>query len=77
MKKPIPILWIPSNAEARNPASWHKPNSLCRTCIFQFLQEPFCETVEKLKRKAGGIAECDGYERETKTDETLSAPSYT
>jgi hypothetical protein len=66
MSKPKPILWIPANAEARNPITWFNPHSLCRTCIYQFLQEPFCETTIK-----------EGYERETQIDPEISTLSYT
>jgi hypothetical protein len=39
MNKPEPAFRIPANAEIRNPANWFSPSSLCRTCIYQFLQE--------------------------------------
>jgi hypothetical protein len=73
-----PVLWIPANATGRNPTCWHNPDSLCRTCVFQFLQEPFCETVQKYRyAKRNGIVECDGYEREIEIDKSNPLPSYT
>lgn len=70
--KPQPVFWIPANAPARNPACWFNPDSLCRTCIYQFLQEPFCATVNRQ-----GPTSCDGYELEIKIDTNNPLPSYT
>ncbi len=63
--KPKPKFWIPANADARKPRYWYNPDSLCRTCIYQFLQEPFCGFVRK-KGKCG-ITNCDGYELEAES----------
>lgn len=68
--KPEPIYRIPANAACRNPNNWSVPSSLCRTCIYLFLLEPFCKTVWKSKYTGGGIAECDGFELETKIDKS-------
>lgn len=61
--KPEPILRIPANAESRKVINWYNPDSLCRTCIYQFLQEPFCETVSREGKY--GPTWCSGYEKET------------
>ena len=72
---PKPIVWIPANASSRNPEYWFAPYSLCRTCIYQFLQEPYCDTVCRSRNL--GIIQCDGYEREKKIDTSNPLPSYT
>jgi hypothetical protein len=63
MIKPEPLLRIPANAATRDPEHWANPDSLCRTCVYQFLQEPFCDTVKREGR--GGTTKCSGYELET------------
>jgi hypothetical protein len=75
MNKPEPAFRIPANAEIRNPANWFSPSSLCRTCIYQFLQEPFCKTVTKSGKY--WIELCSGYERETQINPEISTLSYT
>lgn len=62
--KSEPILFIPVNAEIRNPDHWYVPDSLCRMCVYQFLQEPYCDTVRKTIKS--GVMQCDGYELETR-----------
>jgi trans-2-enoyl-CoA reductase len=74
MIKPKPVLWIPANAEARNPDTWANSESLCRTCIYQFLGEPFCKTV--YKEGKWGITKCDGYEKETGIDSSLTTNAF-
>jgi hypothetical protein len=71
MYKPEPIYFIPADAPARNQGSWHAPNSLCRTCVFQFLQEPYCDTVYKTGKI--GVVQCDGYELETRVNKKSPA----
>jgi hypothetical protein len=75
MEKSKPVLWIPANAPCRNPCYWYDPDSLCRTCIYQFLQEPYCDSV--LKSGKRGISQCDGFKLETATDSANALPSYT
>lgn len=60
--KPRPKVWIPANAQVRNPAYWNNPDSLCRTCVYLCMQEPFCKTVDREGR--AGTVRCSGYERE-------------
>jgi hypothetical protein len=70
-----PVYFIPANAPARDPDCWHAPNSLCRTCVFQFLLEPYCDTVHKIVKF--GIIQCEGYVLETRVDLNIPLPSYT
>jgi hypothetical protein len=62
--KPEPIFFIPANAAARDSRNWYIPDSLCRKCVYQFLQEPYCDTVRKISKF--GIIQCDGYELEVR-----------
>lgn len=64
--KPEPVLFIPVDAVCRNPCYWYNPESLCRTCVYQFLQEPFCDIVQKKGRY--GPIQCSGYTEETRRD---------
>lgn len=71
--QPEPVYWIAANAAARDGASWYNPESLCRTCIYIYLQ-PFCESVNRQGKE--GTISCDGYELETEIDIHNPLPSY-
>lgn len=63
--KPKPVYFIPADAPIRKDCSWYNPHSLCRTCVYNHLQEPYCKTVKLEGFRDGGISWCEGYEEET------------
>jgi hypothetical protein len=66
MNPPKPKYFIPANAEARNPLHWYNPESLCRSCKYVYLQEPYCKVVSKIAKE--GVSFCEGYTLETKAE---------